>query len=196
MFDIYLRNLKDLLMDPIAKVFSSLKKQGITPNTFTLLSGIFGLIGVYNSSKGNHSKALTYFILNRIFDGVDGAYARQTDQCSDFGGYLDICIDFTIYGLVPIGVTMHQPSNEAWIALALLEVTFFVNAGGLFMLSALIEKNQAAKREYMLSKKTDDKIKNKKEMDKEITSVKMPPALIEGFESMVLFGLIIWFTDY
>mgnify|MGYP002634985988 FL=1 len=74
-------------------------------------------------------------------DGIDGAYARMTDQCSDFGGYLDICIDFTIYGLVPIGVTAGDPTNEAWLALSLMEVSFFVNAAGLFMLSALIEKN-------------------------------------------------------
>jgi hypothetical protein len=32
-----------------------------------------------------------------------------------------------------------------WIACVFLEVTFFVNAAGLFFLSALIEKNQNAK---------------------------------------------------
>ena len=105
MFDIYLRNLKDLIIEPITKMFRGLKRHGITPNTFTYLSGIFGLIGVLNSYKGNSRKAFLYFVLNRVFDGVDGAYARMTDQCSDFGGYLDICIDFTIYGLIPLGVT-------------------------------------------------------------------------------------------
>ena len=79
-----------------------------------------------------------YFVLNRFFDGIDGAYARMTDQCSEFGGYLDIIVDFTIYGLVPIGITANKPSFEAWLALSLLEVSFFVNAGGLFMLSCII----------------------------------------------------------
>jgi len=44
-----------------------------------------------------------------------------------------------------LGVTIAHPSDEAWLALVLLEVTFFVNAAGLFFLSALIEKNQNAK---------------------------------------------------
>ena len=79
-----------------------------------------------------------YFVLNRFFDGIDGAYARMTDQCSEFGGYLDIIVDFTIYGLVPIGITANKPSEAAWIALSLLEVSFFVNAAGLFMLSTII----------------------------------------------------------
>ena len=49
MFDIYLRNLKDMLIDPMARLFSGLKAKGITPNTFTYMSGVFGLIAVYNS---------------------------------------------------------------------------------------------------------------------------------------------------
>ena len=42
-------------------------------------------------------------------------------------------------------MTLAHPSNEAWIALVVLEITFFVNAAGLFFLSALIEKNANAK---------------------------------------------------
>ena len=52
MFDIYLRNLKDLLVNPIARLFKGLKGLGVTPNSFTLLSGVFGLMGVWNSYLG------------------------------------------------------------------------------------------------------------------------------------------------
>lgn len=65
----------------------------------------------------------------------------MTDQCTDFGGYLDILVDFTFYGLVPLAVTSTFPSELAWHLCVFLEVTFFVNAAGLFFLSALIEKN-------------------------------------------------------
>ena len=64
-------------------------------------------------------------------------------------------MDFTVYGLIPLGVTIAHPSNEAWIALVVLEVTFFVNAAGLFFLSALIEKNQNAKVSEELTLSTD-----------------------------------------
>ena len=92
--------------------------------------------------------AFAFGVLSRIFDGLDGAYARLTNQTSDFGGYLDIIVDFTIYGLLPLGVTVANPSFYAWVALVILEVTFFVNAAGLFFLSALIEKNANAKKKY------------------------------------------------
>ena len=115
-------------------------------------------------------------------DGLDGAYARLTNQSSDFGGYFDIIVDFTIYGMIPLGVTAAHPDYWSFIVLVYLEVTFFVNAAGLFFLSALIEKNAAAKKAYA------DK--------KEVTTLKMPPALIEGTESLILFGAIILLCEY
>ena len=115
-------------------------------------------------------------------DGLDGAYARHTNQTSDFGGYFDIIVDFTIYGLIPLGVTAAHPEYKAWVALVYLEITFFVNSAGLFFLSALIEKNSNAKKAYG----------NKAEM----TSLKMPPALVEGTESLILFGLIVLFPEH
>ena len=121
-------------------------------------------------------------LLSRTLDGLDGAYARLTDQTSDFGGYLDILVDFTIYGLIPISVAATHSSQAAWIACSLLEVAFFVNAAGLFFLSALIEKNEAATKKY--GKKS------------EVTTVKMPPALIECTEAIVMFLLIIIFCEY
>mmetsp|Transcript_32005 Transcript_32005/g.42411 ORF Transcript_32005/g.42411 Transcript_32005/m.42411 type:complete len:113 (+) Transcript_32005:317-655(+) len=79
--------------------------------------------------------------------------------------------------MIPLGVTAAYPDYWSWVMLVYLEVTFFVNAAGLFFLSALIEKNAAARKNY------SDK--------KEVTTLKMPPALIEGTESIILFGLII-----
>ena len=94
-------------------------------------------------------------------------------------------MDFTIYGLTPLGVAIAHPSYYAWIALVYLEVTFFVNAAGLFFLSALIEKNAKASKAYK-----DKKTK------KEVTTLKMPPALIEGTESLVFFGLILLLPEF
>lgn len=122
-----------------------------------------------------------FYVLGRILDGVDGAYARYTNQTSDFGGYFDIIVDFTVYGMIPLGVTVANPDYRAWIALVYLEVTFFVNSAGLFFLSALIEKNSNARLAY----------KDKKE----VTTLKMPPALIEGTESLIFFGALIIFPE-
>ncbi|TNV75814.1 hypothetical protein FGO68_gene7422 [Halteria grandinella] len=180
MLDIILRPLKDVVVDPLILLLKNLK---VSPNVFTLLSGLCGLIGVYYSTVQMQWHSLVFFLLTRLLDGIDGAYARATNQCTEFGGYLDIIVDFTIYGLIPIGVTMGTPEGQepAWVAMGVLLNTFFVNAAGLFFLSALIEKNQNAKRKY------GDK--------KELTTVSMPPALIEGTESYIFFGLMILFGD-
>ena len=88
---------------------------------------------------------------------------------------------------------MAHPSNEAWIALVVLEITFFVNAAGLFFLSALIEANKNAQvasigLTNLFQKKYGDK--------KEVTTLRMPPALIEGTESYIFFGLMILYCEY
>lgn len=43
--------------------------------------------------------SLIFFLLTRLLDGIDGAYARATNQCTEFGGYLDIVVDFTVCAL-------------------------------------------------------------------------------------------------
>ena len=180
MIDIYMRNLKDAIVRPFITL---VEKQTFSPNYITLGSGVIGVIGILCSTQDWRYTALIVGILGRILDGLDGAYARLTNQTSDFGGYLDILVDFTCYGLCPLGVTIAHPHLWNWITCVLLEVTFFVNAAGLFFLSALIEKNANAKKEYEKDKK-------------EVTTLKMPPALIEGTESLAFFFLIIMFCEY
>ncbi len=161
-----------------------LQNHRFSPNYITILSGIVGLIGIYYTTIQMTWTSCAVSLFGRILDGLDGAYARHTNQTSDFGGYLDILVDFTIYGLVPLAVTATYPSYEAWFMCVLLEVSFFVNAAGLFFLSALIEKNENAKKKYASKQK------------KEVTTLKMPPALMEGTESLFTFGLIILLPEY
>ncbi len=89
---------------------------------------------------------------------------------------------------------MAHPSNDAWIALVVLEVTFFVNAAGLFFLSALIEANKNAQVRTIFS--IEISLQKKYGEKKEVTTVRMPPALIEGTESYVFFSLMIMFCEY
>lgn len=160
----------------------------------------------------------------------------MTNQTSDFGGYLDILVDFTIYGLIPVAACAGSPSLHCAVSSGLLEVTFFVNAAGLFMLSAILakrgtsgqhkknedsgedakkKKNWPKKKkgnkeagqdendedEDKKNEKSDEKdekkdVKAKRDMSKELTTVNMPPALMEGFESMILFFGIIILPEY
>ncbi len=99
MFDIYLRTLKDFCYDiSIIKILNFvLKKLKITPNMITFCAFMVGLLSVYNLYKENTKWALFLWLMNRFLDGLDGMYARETAQTSDFGGYLDIITDFMVY---------------------------------------------------------------------------------------------------
>ena len=142
MIDLYMRRVKEAIVMPF---LAFVKHKKFSPNYITVASGVLGLIGVAFSAIDRRLWAFVFYVLGRIFDGLDGVYARATDQTTDFGGYLDILVDFTVYGMIPLGVTAAHPDYYAWVALVYLEVTFFVNAAGLFFLSALIEKNTNAK---------------------------------------------------
>lgn len=84
------------------------------------------------------------WILNWIIDGLDGAYAWRTNQTSDFGGYLDIIVDFTIYQLIPLANAIILNEPKVWIVTCLMIGSWMVNAASLFFLSALISQNEKA----------------------------------------------------
>ena len=107
MIDIYMRDLKDKVMVPFLLLIGKYK---FSPNYITLLSGVVGLTGLYYTTVKRRWVSLLLSFLGRILDGLDGAYAKFTNQTSDFGGYLDIIVDFTIYGLTPLAVTSTYPS--------------------------------------------------------------------------------------
>ena len=46
-------------------------------------------------------------MLNRIFDSVESAYVKLTERFSEFGAYLDTIIDYIIYGLIPVSITVN-----------------------------------------------------------------------------------------
>nr|WP_261870676.1 CDP-alcohol phosphatidyltransferase family protein [Psychrobacter sp. JCM 18901] len=58
--------------------------------------------------------ALAVIILNRIFDGLDGAMARYAKQSSSAGGYLDITLDFFVLCRCATRVYFGQPCAKCY----------------------------------------------------------------------------------
>ena len=188
MFDIALRSLKDDLTLPIARLIPSTT----TPNHITFLAFVAGLACCYASATSTPenrdaviSPALVLWILNRSFDCLDGALARVRGEASELGGFLDLLCDFIVYAAIPISIGINrsgglmiglggdpgQSIGGMWVAIAFLEATFWINNFILFYAAAVASKVQ----------------------DGELTSVTMLPALVEGFESGILFtAMLIW----
>jgi phosphatidylglycerophosphate synthase len=178
MLDITLRPLKDQVFDRLCRYIPL----HITPTQITALAFVSGIISCICSWNSENKSALFWWLLNRTLDCLDGALARSRNQASDMGGFLDLLGDFIIYSLIPMSCVAGQDQTTPWIAVAALEATFHVNNFVLFYVAAVLEKR----------KNTTD---NEKHV-KELTSVAMKPALIEGFESGVLFTIMLAFPQW
>ena len=114
--------------------------------------------------------AVALWLISRIADGLDGAIARQHDVASDAGGLVDIVFDTVGYAVIPIGIAAGVDTRTAWITVALLLATFYVNAVSWTYLAALLEKRKAGAAATGAA-----------------TSTIMPRGLVEGTETIVFF---------
>jgi phosphatidylglycerophosphate synthase len=167
MFDHFLRGIKDRLLAPLAHIM-----RGVPPNLITVVALLLGLGAALAAARGAWGLGLTLWLANRVTDGLDGAVARLLETQSDFGGYLDILLDFVVYAAIPIGFGMQAADRGVLLWTAALEASFFVNACSWMYLSAVLEKRASGAS-----------------ATGELTSVTMPPALVAGFETVVFFSL-------
>ncbi|HBV75864.1 MULTISPECIES: CDP-alcohol phosphatidyltransferase family protein [Vibrio] len=111
----------------------------ISADKVTWCSFLLGLCALPSLWLEQYTLALTFIILNRIGDGLDGAIARLTSP-SDAGGFLDITLDFLFYALIPFGFILANPDqNAVWGALLIIS---FVGTGSSFLAFASIAAKQ------------------------------------------------------
>ena len=171
MFDTYLRNQKDRIGAPLAKRMSTIRPQAIT-----LIALVVGLTAAFVAARGWYLWALALWLLNRSLDGLDGLLARLHNRQSDFGGYLDILVDFVIYAALPIGLVLSNPTLDRYLALAFMLGVFYINSASWMYLAAILEKHHAREPETA-------------------TTIVMPAGLIGGFETILAYGIFLLFPD-
>jgi phosphatidylglycerophosphate synthase len=166
------------LLNPfLHKIVKPVDKAGITPNQVSIMGFIIGVIALPLLAMEMWYGALAFIMINRLFDGLDGALARRQKSSSSSGGYLDICLDFLFYSLVPLGFALSDPEQFALPALVL--VVSFVGTGSSFLAFAIsaqkfnIEKVQFKQKSFYYMQ-----------------------GLTEGFETITLFVLCCLFPQY
>ncbi|MGQ2909485.1 MAG: CDP-alcohol phosphatidyltransferase family protein [Aliihoeflea sp.] len=126
-------------IDPaLDRAGSILARSGVTADAVTLAAFAAGLAAFVAIALEAYLSGLFLLLLSRICDGLDGAVARHTRK-SDFGGYLDIVLDFAFYGLVPLGFVLADPSANA-VAGAVLILSFYVNGASFLAYAVMAEK--------------------------------------------------------
>lgn len=132
MIDRHLIRIQARLLDPLA---AGLAKRGIQADWITLAGFAVGLAAVPLLAISAFIPALVCILLNRLLDGLDGAVARRLGP-TDRGAFLDIALDFFLYGAVPLGFALADPSANALAATVLL--VSFIGTGSSFLAFAAI----------------------------------------------------------
>ncbi len=174
MIDGALREVKEKLLFPLAIQTGKY----IHPTIITVVSGVFGICAGMSAARQLYGLGLTFWIINRFLDGLDGTVARVHNHQSDLGAYIDIVIDFIVYAAIPIGLVMGRPEHLSISALIFLFGVFYVNTISWSYLSALLERR--AQGAAVHDKKT---------------SVIMPKGLVEGAETIFFYVLFFIFPS-
>ena len=165
MVDHVLRPYKEHLLKPVAVVLKD-----VAPNTVTFVGLALGLGAALAAYLGWALVPIILWGLNRILDGLDGEIARLTGRQSDWGGYLDILVDFIVYAAIPVGIAARVPEPFVTLSALFMLSIFYVNTASWMYLSALLEKRGRG------AGNTGER-----------TSVTMPAGLIEGAETIVFY---------
>ena len=117
--------------------------RGATPNGVTLVAFVVGLGAGLAIWAEAYWMGLVLILISRLGDGLDGWVARAMNRQSDFGGFLDIVLDFAFYGLIPVAFALADPARNALPA-AVLVLTFYVNGASFLAYATIAEKRGAA----------------------------------------------------
>ena len=131
-------------IDPVLlSVGRWLGARGATPNGVTLVAFVVGLGAGLAIWAEAYWLGLVLILISRLGDGLDGWVARAMNRQSDFGGFLDIVLDFAFYGLIPVAFALADPARNALPA-AVLVLTFYVNGASFLAYATIAEKRGAA----------------------------------------------------
>ena len=130
-----MRTLLDPVLDRVGKALAA---AGIGANAVTIAGFAIGLAAAAAIAYGMFLTGLVLILASRVADGLDGAVARASRK-TDFGGFLDIVLDFGFYGAIPFAFIVLDPTANA-IAGGLLLVSFYVNGASFLAYAVMAEK--------------------------------------------------------
>ena len=129
------RHMTALIRPAIHAMASVLARAGVGANTLTFTGLAVGWLAALAIALHSPVLGAIGILISRLFDGLDGAVARQTAP-TDRGGFLDISLDFLFYPAVPLAFAIADPATNALAAATLLAA--FVGTGTTFLAFAAL----------------------------------------------------------
>ncbi len=147
--------IRPLIDPPLNAMGRWIARWGVSADAVTITGFLFGMAAAVAIATGHVHAALWLFLAGRLADGLDGAVARATVK-TDRGGYLDIVLDFILYGTIPLAFAILDPTRNALPAAVLL-LSFFANGTTFLAYAIMAERKgletsaQGAKSLYYVS---------------------------------------------
>lgn len=111
----------------------------VSADLVSMVGFFFGLCAIPAIWQEQYAVGLALILVNRLFDGLDGAVARLVGP-TDRGAFLDIALDFAFYSAIPLAFAWADPDKNALAAATL--IASFVGTGSSFLAFSAV----AAKR--------------------------------------------------
>lgn len=96
------------LLQPLARLLSVMR---VRPDTLTHLGWTLAVVSAVLFGLGLVRIAGAVMLLAGLFDALDGAVARESDQMSDFGAFLDSTMDRFSESAIFIGILFFYAST-------------------------------------------------------------------------------------
>jgi len=123
------RNLAFRITGPVVRILS---KSGITPNALTFINLALNIISAYVIATGYFFLGGVLVLVAGLFDLLDGALARFTEQATRFGAILDSVVDRISEAAILCGLLIwYIPQEGAGLEIVLI----FVVLIGSFLIS-------------------------------------------------------------
>lgn len=130
-------------LEPILnRIGVALANRGVSADAVTISGVVLGLGAAILISWQFYFYGAIVILLSRLCDGLDGAVARASRR-TDFGGFLDIVLDFVFYGAIPLGFIVADPAANGVAGGALL-FAFYVNGSSFLAYAIMAEKRAMA----------------------------------------------------
>jgi phosphatidylglycerophosphate synthase len=110
----------------------------VPANGVTWTGFVIGLAVIPALAVQAYGLALALIALHSLADGLDGAIARAS-HTTDYGGFLDIVLDFIFYAGVVLGMALAQPEHAVYAAFLIW--TFMGTASSFLAYAVLAEKH-------------------------------------------------------
>ncbi len=137
MLDGAVRKLIDPTLDAAGRRVAA---YGISANTVTVTGCVVGLAAAFAIWQHAFLIGLVLLLISRILDGLDGSVAKAT-KITDFGGYLDIVLDFVFYGAIPLGFVLADPMANG-VAGGVLILSFYINGSTFLAYAIMAERHK------------------------------------------------------